>query len=131
MKSLSDTLQEGQREESSLEPAVLEMISYVAKYMGDHDDWVDIKIEIMNNLRPELRKKFSRRDQVTREQVPSDFDRSVWEQYKKVSGVTLVVRTLAERRTMRTGLTEESLGAVKHEVQSDTFAPRGHCSTQL
>ena len=107
MKSLSDTLQEGQQEESSLEPAVLEMISYVAKYMGDHDDWVDIKIEIMNNLRPELRKKFSRRDQVTREQVPSDFDRSVWEQYKKVSGVTLVVRTIAERRTMRTGLTDE------------------------
>ena len=107
MRSSRGTLQEDQREESSLDPVVLEMISYVAKYMGDHDDWVDIKIEIMNNLRPELRKKFSRRDQVTREQVPNDFDRAVWEQYKKVSGVTLVVRTIAERHAMRTGLTDE------------------------
>lgn len=107
MKSLNDTLQEDQQEKFSLDPAVTEMISYVAKYMGDHDDWVDIKIEIMNNLRPELRKKFSRRDQVTREQVPNDFDRAVWEQYKKVSGVTLVVRTIAERHAMRTGLTDE------------------------
>lgn len=108
MRSSDSTSQESQREESSLDQPILEAISYVAKYMGEHDDWVDIKIEIMNSVRPELRRKFSRRDQATREQVPNDFDRAVWEQYQRVSGVTLVVRTIAERRSMRTGLADDS-----------------------
>lgn len=73
--------------------------------MGDDDDWVDIKIEIMNSLRPELRRLFSRRDQATREQVPSDFDRAVMRMYESASGVALVVRTLEERKCRRAQLT--------------------------
>ena len=92
---------------SDLETAVLRSIAYVAQYMGDHDDWVDIKIEIMNGVRPELRRRFSRRDQLTREQVPNDFDRAVIIEYSRVSGVDLIIRTLSQRRSMRTGAAEE------------------------
>jgi hypothetical protein len=90
-----------------VDPAVVRAVHYVAKYMGSHDDWVDIKIEIMNNLRPELRRLFSRRDQQTREQVPNEFDRAVMREYSLVSGVTPVVRTLAERRALRSGIDSE------------------------
>jgi hypothetical protein len=77
---------------------------YVAQYMGEHDDWVDIKIEIMNCVRPELRRLFSRRDPHTREQVPNDHDHAVIDEYHRVSGVRPVVRTLVQRRAMRSGL---------------------------
>lgn len=75
--------------------------------MGDDDDWVDIKIEIMNSLRPEIRRLFSRRDQATREQLPNDFDRAVMRLYESVSGVPPVVRTLEERRLRRAQLTAD------------------------
>ncbi len=89
-----------------MSPAVLEAISYVSKYMGDSDDWVDIKIEIMNSLRPELRRSFSRRDQATREQQPNGFDNAVREEYMRLTGILPVVRTLAERRALRSGVDE-------------------------
>lgn len=92
---------------SQVDAQVAKAISYVAQYMGDSDDWVDIKIEIMNNLRPEMRRLFSRRDQQTREQVPSEFDRAVMREYERVSGIALVVRTLAERRALRSGVSDE------------------------
>jgi hypothetical protein len=76
--------------------------------MGDNDDWVDVKIEIMNSLRPELRRLFSRRDQATRDQVVSEFDRAVMDRYNSVSGVSLVVRPLRERQIRRTGLAPDS-----------------------
>jgi len=108
VKSSEGTSAEGQREDRiPLDPRILSAITYVAQYMGDCDDWVDIKIEIMNSIRPELRRLFSRRSQQTYEQVVSEFDRAVWDEYVRVSGVTLVLRTVEERRALRTGVADE------------------------
>jgi len=93
--------------EPEIDPVVQEAVRYVARYMGDIDDWVDIKIEIMNNVRPELRRKFSRRDQITREQSPNDFDMAVLDEYERVSGIRPIIRTLAERKAMRSGVSDE------------------------
>ncbi len=96
-----------QASEEQLDPRVLAAVSYVAQYMGDCDDWVDIKVEIMNTLRPELRRMFSRRDRKTYRQVMNDFDRAVWDEYTRVSGVQLVLRTLEERKALRSGVSDE------------------------
>ena len=106
MKSSGSTSRESVPQ-AELHPSVVEAVLYVSKYMGEDDDWVDIKIEIMNSLRPELRRLFSRRDQATREQVPSDFDREVMRLYEESSGVKLVVRTLEERKLRRAQLTSD------------------------
>ena len=107
MRSSESTWLEGQQSDPDLDQTVREAISYVAQYMGDNDDWVDIKIEIMNSVRPELRRKFSRRDQVTREQSPNDFDIAVLCEYERVSGIRPIIRTLAERKAMRSGVSDE------------------------
>ena len=107
MRPSGSTLPEGQRSGPEIDQAVKDAISYVSQYMEGNDDWVDIKIEIMNTVRPELRRKFSRRDQATREQVPNDFDVAVICEYARVSGITPVVRTLAERKALRSGVSDE------------------------
>ncbi len=84
-----------------------EAVQHVASYMGDRDDWVDVKKEIMRCVRPELRRLFSRRDQATRDQRPNDFDLAVLEMYSELSGVRMVIRTLAERQALRACLEDE------------------------
>lgn len=73
-------------------------IDYVAGYAYDCDDWVEIKKQIMLGLPSDLRKLFSTRDQKTKEQILNDFDRKVISYYKEKTGVSLVLRTLQERR---------------------------------
>jgi hypothetical protein len=107
VRQSEDTSSESQLSVCELDEVTLGAITYVSRYMGDCDDWVDIKIEIMNNLRPELRRRFSRRDQSTREQVPNDFDLAVMREYQRASGITPVVRTLAQRKALRSGLENE------------------------
>ncbi len=80
---------------------VLEQIRIVAEYAGDCDDWVTIKKEIMKGCPSHLRKNFSRRDPITKEQNPNDFDRAVIEEYKLISNVDLIIRTLDQRRKLR------------------------------
>tara|TARA_R110000824_G_scaffold96509_6_gene231068 strand:+ start:389 stop:670 length:282 start_codon:yes stop_codon:yes gene_type:complete len=77
-----------------------QQIDLVAKYCSDCDDWVTIKKEIMKGLPSGLRKLFSRRDPITKEQRPNNFDHLVINYYKDISGIELVIRTLKERREM-------------------------------
>lgn len=107
MRPSESTLPEEQLPGPEIDQSVKDAIGYVSQYMEGNDDWVDIKIEIMNTVRPELRRKFSRRDQATREQVPNDFDVAVICEYTRVSGVTPVVRTLAARKALRSGASDE------------------------
>lgn len=107
VRQSDDTWQKRPQIEPEIDPAVHEAVRYVSQYMGGSDDWVDIKIEIMNSVRPELRRKFSRRDQVTREQSPNDFDIAVLCEYERVSGIRPIIRTLAERKAMRSGVSDE------------------------
>lgn len=79
---------------------VKDQIRFVAGYCADCDDWVTIKKEIMRGIPSHLRKHFSRRHPITKNQQPNNFDRVVINYYKKVSGVQLVIRTLSERREM-------------------------------
>ena len=79
---------------------VVEEIREVSQYAGNCDDWVTIKKEIMKSCPPNLRKLFSRRDPITKEQVPNDFDMAVKEEFEKLSGRKLVIRSLSQRRDL-------------------------------
>ena len=80
---------------------VLDQIKIVASYAGECDDWVTIKKEIMKGCPPHLRKKFSRRHPITKEQIPNDFDHSVIDKYRSITSINLIIRTLEERRKLR------------------------------
>ena len=77
---------------------ILAEIENVSKYAGDCDDWVEIKKEIMKRIPSKLRKNFSRRDPITKEQVPSKFDISVINYYYSLTGIKLKILPLSERR---------------------------------
>ena len=79
---------------------VIEQIHEVSSYVDDCDDWVTIKKEIMKGIPSDLRKYFSRRDSLSKEQVPNDFDKSVIEYYFRLTGVQLKIRSLEERRKL-------------------------------
>lgn len=76
-------------------------IEEVAAYAHDCDDWVTIKKEIMKGCPSSLRGLFSRRDPITKEQTPNDFDRLVITRFEEITGQSLVIRTLDERRALK------------------------------
>jgi hypothetical protein len=47
-----------------------------------------------------MRKLFSRRDPITKDQTPNDFDREVIEYYYSLTDIRLKIRTLEERRNL-------------------------------
>ena len=59
-----------------------------------------IKKEIMKSIPSDLRSLFSRRDPITKEQVPNSFDYAIIEYYFNLTGINLKIRTLAERREL-------------------------------
>ena len=77
---------------------ITNQIKEVSSYVGNCDDWVTIKKEIMKGIPSDLRKLFSRRDPITKEQVPNNFDMIVKEAYERFSGVDLKIRTRSERK---------------------------------
>lgn len=79
---------------------VIDQIHEVSSYVDKCDDWVTIKKEIMKGIPSELRKNFSRRDPITKEQAPSDFDNLVIEYYFRLTGIQLKIRSLEERRKL-------------------------------
>ena len=79
---------------------IVEEIAEIAKYADSCDDWVTIKKEIMKSIPSSLRRNFSTRHPITKEQVPNEFDKAVIEHYRKVTGITLKVRTRKERKNI-------------------------------
>ena len=79
---------------------IFEQLRFVSSYTGDCDDWVTIKKQVMLNLPPMLRKNFSTRDPKTKEQWLNDFEKELITYYKEITGVTLVLRSLEERREL-------------------------------
>tara|TARA_R110001583_G_scaffold48919_14_gene153169 strand:+ start:12 stop:278 length:267 start_codon:yes stop_codon:yes gene_type:complete len=77
---------------------IIEQIDSVSCYTDDCDDWVEIKKQIMLGLPSHLRKLFSTRDPITKEQRLSDFDREVINYYREKTGISLILRTLEQRR---------------------------------
>ena len=79
---------------------IIEQIREVAKYAFECDDWVTVKKEIMKGCPSNLRSLFSKRDSITKEQIPNNFDRVVMDEFEKITGTKLIVRPLAERRSL-------------------------------
>lgn len=80
---------------------VLLQIEEVAAYAFECDDWVTIKKEIMKGCPSSLRSLFSRRDPITKEQIPNNFDRLVISRFEEITGQSLKIRTLDERRALK------------------------------
>ena len=79
---------------------VREQVNFVASYVGDCDDWVTVKKEILKGIPSELRKNFSTRDAKTKEQSLNNFEKFVINYYYDLTRVRLVLRTLDERRAL-------------------------------
>jgi hypothetical protein len=75
--------------------AVLEEISIFA---GDCDDWVTVKREVMQRLNPGLRRLFSTRDPLTKEQSMNSFEIMLAAKFYEHTGTKLILRTREERR---------------------------------
>jgi len=80
--------------------AILDKLGFVSEYVGDCDDWVTVKKQVLLNLPPPVRKNFSTRDSKTKEQWLNDFEKDLIIYYKELTGVDLVLRSLDERREM-------------------------------
>ena len=79
---------------------IFDTLEEVALYVGQCDDWVTVKKQILLNLPPRLRKVFSTRDPKTKEQSLNEFEKDLIIYYKQAFNVDLVLRTLEERREM-------------------------------
>jgi|TARA_Y100000034_G_scaffold123815_1_gene171144 hypothetical protein len=82
------------------EGSILDQVRFVASYTESCDDWVTIKKEVMKGLPSFLRKHFSTRDPITKEQNLNDFEKELISYYREITGVSLILRTLSERREM-------------------------------
>ena len=76
-------------------------ISKVA--LNNTDDWVTIKKIMLRSLHPDLRKSFSTRDPKTKEQWLNEFEKQLIIKYKEIVGITLICRSLKERRELNGG----------------------------
>mgnify|MGYP003131351068 CR=1 FL=1 len=85
---------------SKIPKRITEELEEISQYAGSCDDWMTIKKEVMRSIPPNLRALFSRRDPITKEQNPNEFDMEVIEYYKSLTGVSLKIRTLEERRKL-------------------------------
>jgi len=79
---------------------ILEQIEFVSAYVADCDDWVTVKKEIMRGLPSDLRRHFSTRNQKTKEQWLSEFDKIIIGCWYDVTGVKLKLRTIQERKDL-------------------------------
>ena len=77
------------------------IISKVA--LNNTDDWVTIKKIMLRSLHPDLRKSFSTRDKKTKEQSLNEFEKQLIIKYKELTGITLICRSLKERRELNGG----------------------------
>jgi hypothetical protein len=75
-------------------------IDFVSKIAGDCDDWVTIKKQVMRGVHSSLRKNFSTRHPLTKEQSINNFENEVINYYKDLTGINLVLRSLEERREL-------------------------------
>jgi len=79
---------------------ILDQLQFVMTYVGDNDDWVTVKKQILLGIPSSLRKNFSTRDSKTKEQRLNDFEEELINYYEQITGVRLKLRTLSERREL-------------------------------
>ena len=79
---------------------VFDSLDEVAMIVGDCDDWVTIKKELLKCLPSNLRKLFSRRHPITKEQQTNALEFKLINMYNDRTGVKPVVRSIEERRNV-------------------------------
>ena len=77
-----------------------EKIIEIYSYVGDCDDWVFIKKQMMLSISPKKRSLFSKRHPITKEQQTNQFELDIIKEYKKITGIDLIIRKLEERREL-------------------------------
>ena len=66
-------------------------IDLAAKVLGKQDSWMDFKKIMLRSLPPKMRKKFSTRDPVTKQQSLNQFEERVIESYYRKTGIKLIL----------------------------------------
>jgi len=61
----------------------------VSSYVGITDNWIVVKREVLKNIHPDLRAKFSRRDPLTKLANLNDMEQGLIEWYEEAFGVRL------------------------------------------
>ena len=77
---------------------ILESLDDISKIVGDCDDWVEIKKMLLLSLPSKIRKLFSKRHPITKEQMTNALEYDLIEWYFKNKGKKLVIRSLKERK---------------------------------
>jgi len=73
-----------------IEAILDDAIAFVSGYIGDTDDWVTVKKELLKSLPAKYRTLFSTRDPVTKRQSLNDFDRFMMEKWFRTTGTRLI-----------------------------------------
>lgn len=65
-------------------------LQFVGAYAPSIHEWRVLKKEVMKNLPPASRALFSTRDPVTKKQNFNDFERTVAERWREITGIELI-----------------------------------------
>jgi hypothetical protein len=79
---------------------VYQELESVARTCDGIDDWVTVKVEIMQRLNPYYRRFFSTRDPKTKEQSMNEFEVEIARRYAELTGIELILRTREQRRAI-------------------------------
>lgn len=75
-----------------IDESVEAALNFVKSYGANIREWKVLKQELLRNLSPHKRKLFSRRDPLTKVQNFNDFEKSVAERWKQITGDELIIR---------------------------------------
>src|SRR3990167_8092367 len=74
-----------------IDQEILSALEIVYSYAAEVDDWLTIKKELVKIITPTKRGLFSRRDEITKRQVPNDLDRAVAAKWSELTGRPCIV----------------------------------------
>jgi hypothetical protein len=69
-----------------------ETLREIATYACHATDWQTVKKELLKSLPPADRKFFSTRDPYTKKQVLNEFESTVVDKWRKLTGVQLIIK---------------------------------------
>lgn len=72
-------------------PWILEAVHFVAHYASDAVEWLDVKVELLDQLPVEWRSYFSRRHEITKKHTTNEMERAIVKEWKLLTDVDLVM----------------------------------------
>jgi len=71
---------------------ILDKIQNVAKYVSrETSDWLKVKRELINSVKPSDRKLFSTRHKTSKKHTLNDFEKAIIQTWETLTGVTLIL----------------------------------------